>query len=66
MSSGPRLAKNKYGKHFVSFLPAVSKEAMKACALSRQPPFRERKLQHRRCAPLEQARLSEQQQSHLL
>ncbi len=26
----PRLAKNKYGKHFVSFLPAVSKEAMKA------------------------------------
>ncbi|WP_433359036.1 group II intron reverse transcriptase/maturase [Streptosporangium sp. CA-115845] len=27
---GPRLAKNKYGKHFVSFLPAVSTEAMKA------------------------------------
>ena len=26
----PRLAKNKYGKHFVSFLPAVSKEAIKA------------------------------------
>ena len=26
----PRLAKNKHGKHFVSFLPAVSKEAMKA------------------------------------
>lgn len=26
----PRLAKNKYGKHFVSFLPAVSTEAMKA------------------------------------
>jgi RNA-directed DNA polymerase len=26
----PRLAKSKYGKHFVSFLPAVSKEAMKA------------------------------------
>ena len=26
----PRLAKNKYGRHFVSFLPAVSKEAMKA------------------------------------
>jgi len=26
----PRLAKNKYGKHFVSFLPAVSPEAMKA------------------------------------
>ena len=26
----PRLAKNKYGKHFVSFLPAVSKQAMKA------------------------------------
>jgi RNA-directed DNA polymerase len=26
----PRLAKNKYGKHFVSFLPAVSNEAMKA------------------------------------
>jgi hypothetical protein len=26
----PRLAKNKDGKHFVSFLPAVSKEAMKA------------------------------------
>jgi len=26
----PRLAKNKYGKHFVSFLPAVSPEAIKA------------------------------------
>ena len=26
----PRLAKNRYGKHFVSFLPAVSTEAMKA------------------------------------
>jgi group II intron reverse transcriptase/maturase len=26
----PRLAKNKYGRHFVAFLPAVSKEAMKA------------------------------------
>jgi RNA-directed DNA polymerase len=26
----PRLAKNKHGKHFVSFLPAVSPEAMKA------------------------------------
>jgi RNA-directed DNA polymerase len=26
----PRLAKNRHGKHFVSFLPAVSKEAMKA------------------------------------
>jgi RNA-directed DNA polymerase len=26
----PRLAKSKYGKHFVSFLPAVSKDAMKA------------------------------------
>ncbi|MGI8312158.1 group II intron reverse transcriptase/maturase [Saccharopolyspora hattusasensis] len=26
----PRLAKNKHGKHFVSFLPAVSKEAVKA------------------------------------
>jgi RNA-directed DNA polymerase len=26
----PRLAKSKYGKHFVSFLPAVSTEAMKA------------------------------------
>jgi RNA-directed DNA polymerase len=26
----PRLAKNKHGKHFVSFLPAVSKQAMKA------------------------------------
>jgi RNA-directed DNA polymerase len=26
----PRLAKNKYGKHFVSFLPAVSRQAMKA------------------------------------
>jgi RNA-directed DNA polymerase len=26
----PRLAKNKHGKHFVSFLPAVSREAMKA------------------------------------
>lgn len=26
----PRLAKNKYGKNFVSFLPAVSTEAMKA------------------------------------
>jgi RNA-directed DNA polymerase len=26
----PRLAKSRYGKHFVSFLPAVSTEAMKA------------------------------------
>jgi RNA-directed DNA polymerase len=26
----PRLAKNRYGKHFVSFLPAVSPDAMKA------------------------------------
>ncbi len=26
----PRLAKNRHGKHFVSFLPAVSSEAMKA------------------------------------
>ena len=26
----PRLAKNRYGKHFVSFLPAVSKDAVKA------------------------------------
>jgi RNA-directed DNA polymerase len=26
----PRLAKNKFGKHFVSFLPAVSTDAMKA------------------------------------
>jgi len=26
----PRLAKNKHGKHFVSFLPAVSKDAVKA------------------------------------
>jgi RNA-directed DNA polymerase len=26
----PRLAKNRYGKHFVSFLPAVSGQAMKA------------------------------------
>ena len=26
----PRLAKNRYGKHFVSFLPAVSKDAIKA------------------------------------
>jgi RNA-directed DNA polymerase len=26
----PRLAKNKWGKHFVSFLPAVSKDAVKA------------------------------------
>ncbi|TJZ97892.1 group II intron maturase-specific domain-containing protein, partial [Actinacidiphila oryziradicis] len=26
----PRLAKNRFGKHFVSFLPAVSKEAIKA------------------------------------
>jgi RNA-directed DNA polymerase len=26
----PRLAKSKYGKHFVSFLPAVSKDAVKA------------------------------------
>jgi RNA-directed DNA polymerase len=26
----PRLAKNRYGKHFVSFLPAVGREAMKA------------------------------------
>jgi RNA-directed DNA polymerase len=26
----PRLAKNKHGKHFVSFLPAVSTDAMKA------------------------------------
>jgi RNA-directed DNA polymerase len=26
----PRLARNRYGKHFVSFLPAVSKDAMKA------------------------------------
>ncbi|MCX5309396.1 group II intron reverse transcriptase/maturase [Streptomyces sp. NBC_00154] len=26
----PRLAKNRYGKHFVSFLPTVSKEAIKA------------------------------------
>jgi RNA-directed DNA polymerase len=26
----PRLAKNKHGKHFVSFLPAVSRKAMKA------------------------------------
>ena len=26
----PRLAKNRHGKHFVSFLPAVSTEAMKA------------------------------------
>ena len=26
----PRLAKNRYGKHFVSFLPAVSSDAMKA------------------------------------
>ena len=26
----PRLAKNRYGKHFVSFLPAVSTDAMKA------------------------------------
>ena len=26
----PRLAKNRHGKHFVSFLPAVSREAMKA------------------------------------
>jgi RNA-directed DNA polymerase len=28
MSFG-RLAKDKYGKHFVSFLPAVSRQAMK-------------------------------------
>ena len=26
----PRLAKNRWGKHFVSFLPAVSKDAVKA------------------------------------
>src|SRR5262249_38310429 len=26
----PRLAKNKYGKHFVSFLPAVSRDAVVA------------------------------------
>jgi RNA-directed DNA polymerase len=26
----PRLAKNRHGKHFVSFLPAVSRDAMKA------------------------------------
>jgi len=26
----PRLAKNKFGTHFVSFLPAVSPDAMKA------------------------------------
>ena len=26
----PRLAKNRWGKHFVSFLPAVSKDAIKA------------------------------------
>ena len=26
----PRLAKNRYGKHFLSFLPAVSKDAVKA------------------------------------
>ncbi|MGW2375904.1 group II intron maturase-specific domain-containing protein [Kitasatospora sp. NPDC001683] len=26
----PRLAKNRFGKHFVNFLPAVSKEAIKA------------------------------------
>jgi len=26
----PRLARNRYGKHFVSFLPAVSKDAIKA------------------------------------
>ncbi|MCA1706391.1 MAG: hypothetical protein LC808_25265, partial [Actinobacteria bacterium] len=26
----PRLAKNRHGKHFVSFLPAVSRQAMKA------------------------------------
>src|ERR1035441_10131471 len=26
----PRLARNKWGKHFVSFLPAVSKDAVKA------------------------------------
>ena len=26
----PRLAKNRYGKHFVSFLPAVSKDGIKA------------------------------------
>ena len=26
----PRLAKNRHGKHFVSFLPAVSADAMKA------------------------------------
>ena len=26
----PRLAKNRYGKHFVNFLPAVSKDAIKA------------------------------------
>ena len=27
---GPRLAKNRYGKHFASFLPAVSTDAVKA------------------------------------
>ena len=26
----PRLARNRWGKHFVSFLPAVSKDAVKA------------------------------------
>src|SRR5262249_41643721 len=26
----PRLAKNRWGKHFVNFLPAVSKDAIKA------------------------------------
>ena len=26
----PRLAENRWGKHFVSFLPAVSKDAVKA------------------------------------
>ena len=30
MTFRPRLAKNRHGKHFVSFLPAVSTEAMKA------------------------------------
>ena len=30
----PRLAKNKYGKHFVSFLPAVSRDAV--VAMSRE------------------------------
>src|SRR5438876_10170689 len=33
----PRLAKNRHGKHFVSFLPAVSRDAMKA--MCQRSPF---------------------------